>query len=150
MIFPIHQLNIPFFSEQRAGDEAIPGCIGDAEFGTDYCRYPDPTDAPTLHPTPAPVSDTTLLVVFSGTGDPPSPLSGCRGDCDNDEQCEGDLLCFERSGTEAVPGCEGTGQSGVDYCFSRPSENYLWVMGNNGIPAEAFPLGLCSGDCVSL
>ena len=96
------------------------------------------------------MSDTTLLVVFSGRGDPPSPLSGCRGDCDNDEQCEGDLLCFERAGTEAVPGCEGTGEPGVDYCFSRPSENFLWVMGNNGIPAEAFPLGLCSGDCVSL
>ena len=93
------------------------------------------------------MSDTTLLVVFSGRGDPPSPLSGCRGDCDNDEQCEGDLLCFERAGTEAVPGCEGTGEPGVDYCFSRPSENFLWVMGNNGIPAEAFPLGSCEADC---
>ena len=49
-----------------------------------------------------------------------------------------------------MPGCEGAGQSGYDYCIEgRATENTLMVNGNNGVPAEHFPLGLCEGDCVS-
>ena len=55
-----------------------------------------------------------------------------------------------RNGVEAVPGCEGTGQSGYDYCIDRPTANTLIVNGDNGVPAEHFPLGFCEGDCVSL
>ena len=33
-----------------------------------------------------------------------------------------------------------------DFCFQRPV-NYLWVTGNNGSPASAFPMGACDGDC---
>ena len=45
---------------------------------------------------------------------PPPLLKSIRcliaGDCDNDDECEGNLLCFERQGTTGdlpVPGCEG-------------------------------------------
>ena len=34
------------------------------------------------------------------------------------------------------------------YALLRPT-NYLWVTGNNGSPASAFPLGACDGDCDS-
>ena len=36
---------------------------------------------------------------------------------DSDSQCEGDLVCFQRDSVEAVPGCDGTGSSGWDYCY---------------------------------
>ncbi len=74
---------------------------------------PSPTDAMTPAPTPNPASVTTpapskapntvpepptstLTIVFSGDGDPPTPLPNCRGDCDNDDHCEGSLVCFHR------------------------------------------------------
>ena len=33
----------------------------------------------------------------------------CEGDCDNDSDCEGNLICAQRSGFEAVDGCSGEG-----------------------------------------
>ena len=30
---------------------------------------------------------------------------------------QGDLICFQRDGVEAVPGCSGTGIDGQDYCY---------------------------------
>lgn len=36
------------------------------------------------------------------------PLGRCRGDCDNNEECKGSLVCFEHTGSEPVPGCTGT------------------------------------------
>jgi len=44
------------------------------------------------------------------------PLGECQGDCDSDSECSPDLVCFQRSGTQSVPGCKGSGQSGSDYC----------------------------------
>ena len=38
----------------------------------------------------------TLHVVFTGDGVPPNPLPECHGDCDDDSQCAGDLVCFQR------------------------------------------------------
>ena len=29
----------------------------------------------------------------------------CSGDCDTDDDCAGDLVCFQRDGGEDVPGC---------------------------------------------
>ena len=52
-----------------------------------------------------------------------------------------------RSTTEAVPGCPGQATSGVDFCARRPSEDTVWLNGDNGSPAANFPLGLCEGDC---
>ena len=56
------------------------------------------------------------------------------------------LNCFKRDGTEAVPGCDGTGVSGKDYCYVPPSGT-LVLMGDEDEPASAFPLGECEGDC---
>ena len=79
------------------------------------------------------------------------PLQQCQGDCDLDSDCgEGPLLCFQRSGTEPVPGCSGPGQSGTDYCYNAGATvTTLRYMGNDGIPAAQFPLGKCHGDCDS-
>jgi hypothetical protein len=118
--FCVHEI----FSQQRLGTESIPGCIGDPEPGEDYCRYPELT--------------------FVGNP-PPATLGLCEGDCDSDFDCGPDMECFQRPGTETVSGCLGTGGSGTDYCALRLTTNTLFLKGNNGSPAENFPLGLCEG-----
>ena len=145
---------------QRDLTEEVPGCIGKGQRKSDYCYDDSPPDTPaptssptatpvTSSPTASPVSDNTL-VIAGDNGSPSAafPLGKCEGDCDGDSDCSGNLKCFQRSGTEAVPGCEGSGVSGKDYCFEVPVA-YLWEMGNDGLPEDAFPLGLCQGDCDS-
>lgn len=112
--------------ELRDGLEEVPGCDGIGASGKNYCRYPS-------------------LDYVSNNDD--AVLGTCEGDCDNDDHCEGSLLCFKRDAYEHVPGCAGDGTKGTDYCAERPNENYLWIMGNNGVPADRFPLGPCEGDC---
>ena len=50
----------------------------------------------------------------------------CEGDCDSDDDCEGDLKCFQRSDSGPVPGCAGNGGSldmnKQDICYD-PSDN---------------------------
>jgi len=83
------------------------------------------------------------LVDIGNDGEPWADFSlgECQGDCDGDDECEGSLVCFSRSNDEPVPGCNGDGTTGTDYCFQRPSTNYLYS------PLDKFPLGLCEGDC---
>lgn len=47
------------------------------------------------------------------------PFGECKGDCDNDEDCAGDLVCYQRGRNEAVPGCIGGELIGslFDYCI---------------------------------
>lgn len=61
---------------------------------------------------------------------------------------QGLLMCFKRTGTEVVPGCSGTGQSGADYCYDAGATiTTLREVGNNGIPSSRFPMAACQGDC---
>jgi hypothetical protein len=47
-----------------------------------------------------------------------NPCSLCQGDCDDDESCEGQLICRKRSAFESFDGCSGGGSDGSesDYC----------------------------------
>merc|ERR1711998_761021 len=45
------------------------------------------------------------------------PCSACKGDCDVDTDCQGNLVCMQRSGAEPIPGCTGTAVGGYDYCY---------------------------------
>ena len=89
----------------------MPGCQGDANLigsgGDDFCIR---------------LSD---LEFVGNNGNPPEafPLQKCQGDCDNDEECKGELVCFHRNGGEEVPGCEGNDVSTVDYCISPRHSN---------------------------
>ena len=56
---------------------------------------------------------------------PTVTLGKCQGDCDSDDDCEGDLRCFQRDGYSSVPGCYGSGTKNWDYCFSEP-EDYFY------------------------
>ncbi|KAK3277796.1 hypothetical protein CYMTET_14218 [Cymbomonas tetramitiformis] len=63
----------------------------------------------------------TSLTNLGGSGCTSSaPCSACYGDCDSDADCAGSLACFQRGGTETVPGCTSGGSgdiSGYDYCY---------------------------------
>jgi len=84
-----------------------PGCTGTAfTEKADYCfKVP---------------ASTGELVWFSWyqTGG----LNACQGDCDNDDDCSGDLECYHNAGKKGVdvPGCTGTPtvtSGGEDYCY---------------------------------
>lgn len=48
------------------------------------------------------------------------PLGLCEGDCDDDHDCLPGLHCFHRHAFEHVPGCQGRGGRGKDYCAYTP------------------------------
>ena len=70
------------------------------------------------------------------------PLQECQGDCDNNEDCSFGLICFQRGGTEAVPGCSGLGLSGKDYCVKisieslRKRDATITVLDASGNPVD--------------
>jgi hypothetical protein len=81
-----------------------------------------------LHLQPAPSPDaadpyrrrlSTALVDLGSSGCTNSApcANNCEGDCDSDAQCASGLVCFQRSGTTAVPGCTGIGTTNWDYCI---------------------------------
>ena len=105
----------PYFltCQQRSGDGSVPGCVGTPATGEDYCRYPN----------------------AANIGNPPGRLlNPCEGDCDSDADCNTfdhpTLQCYQRAGSEAIPGCFGAGNAGTDYCANRPTENSLFLKGD--------------------
>merc|ERR1719474_2226532 len=72
-------------------------------------------------------------------------LTECEGDCDVDEDCEGDLKCFKNGlGETDVPtGCSGIAREDMDYCYGQ-SEPDLEFVGE-----DPTGLGECQGDCES-
>ena len=113
-----------------------------------------PTHSPLalLAPTSQPTDLSLGAVETAGNdGDPPSafPLGRCQADCDDDSECSGDLVCYQRRSSEdVVPGCTGTPDGDSDYCVD-PDDVLpeLSDVGDNYDPFDAFPLGLCEGDC---
>lgn len=54
------------------------------------------------------------------------PLGLCEGDCDEDNDCQGALICFQRGHNQAIPaGCEGglEDNSRTDYCIHDLSKS---------------------------
>eukprot|EP00934_Nitzschia_sp_Nitz4_P005076 Nitzschia sp. Nitz4//NODE_293_length_29386_cov_71.949235//2837//4960//NITZ4_additional_000031-RA//-1//CDS//3329531815//5066//frame0 len=102
------------------------------------------------------------LAIHIYSGDAPVPLGECEGDCDTDDDCEGNLMCFQRERYDSVPGCRGGSEmwSHADVCIvpptaspsvppsSLPGSDTLYAY--SGTPPEsAFPLPRCTGDCDS-
>ena len=57
------------------------------------------------------------VTIFSTSGS--NRLGECEGDCDDDEDCESGLYCYQREPYDPIPGCEGLGESDgsrTDYC----------------------------------
>ena len=49
------------------------------------------------------------------------PLSHCKGDCDNDDECDEGLTCMQRYRDEIVEGCIGTIRDSIDVCILEAS-----------------------------
>jgi hypothetical protein len=81
-----------------------------------------PTAAPSEMPSPAPTAATKNVEYVGNDGSPASayPLGECQGECDSDEDCEGELICFQRDPGDPVPGCLGgeDDTSRNDFCIS--------------------------------
>ena len=85
-------------------------------------RSEKPSEQPSSTPTTYvdPDAITNPLTDFVGW-EPSEVLQRCQGDCDNDDECEGDLICDDivaQSGTGIVYGCEGVRARAIaDYCI---------------------------------
>lgn len=90
---------------ERDGFEPVPGCAGDGEYGHDYCVKPGNLAVEDLGTTPDVLKQGGVLV-------------RCQGDCDADKDCDGSLVCYQRSGDKHVPGCKGPGEWSNDYCIN--------------------------------
>jgi len=108
---------------------------------------PPPT-MPPQQPTISPTKPLPVLTIVGDDNDPEHafPLAECHGDCDEDTDCAEGLHCYMREDIEEVPGCQGSGESGKDYCF-KPTPIDLIIKGDNNDPEHAFPLMSCQGDC---
>jgi V8-like Glu-specific endopeptidase len=110
---------------QRNGLTPVPGCTGIGRTDWDYCV--DPSND----------------VLHGDVVNPTYKLGLCEGDCDSDANCSSGLVCFQRNGYTAVPGCTGIGRKDWDYCVEDKKDL-------RGIAASpGHKLGLCEGDCDS-
>ena len=68
--------------------------------------------------------------------DPSQLLGRCEGDCDTDDDCAGDLVCFQRAWNDAIPGChtESIDMTKTDYCV-RKVDMDAWSAPSSG-PSE--------------
>lgn len=112
-------------------DDAPPYMNCDRSASTELATR-TPTKFPTLAPSVAPRHNTTMPTSIPTTihqlefvsWTPNGLLQICEGDCDSDDDCEGDLICFVREGaisTITVPGCAGEDlvDSNVDFCVNK-------------------------------
>ena len=113
---------------ERDGFEAVAGCTGEGGnrdmYGKDVCA-PSPTPTAPTPTAPTPTGDFLNSLTFNENGcDANSPCSKCEGPCTDDNSCSENLVCFARTGSEAVPGCV-TGSSGdisgANYCYEEPT-----------------------------
>lgn len=111
---------------QRDGYATPPGCDGIGKEGYDYCYDPDTLGLPSLK---------NVAV------NPKKAVAACSGDCDSDKDCEKGLVCYQRSGTTDVPGCQGAGKKDWDYCIEPVTE-----LSDKGINPGT-TIEECLGDC---
>ena len=127
---------------QRNGVQAVPGCMGSGTSGSDYCY--EPTTAPvtatnnpqvTTGGSGATLTNTAMTNIFGRLRGPGCsrnrPCGLCHGDCDNDDECAGNLICYQKAGPGNVPGCSGYDVSNSDFCVPPWSE-HTWVLERRG------------------
>ena len=119
---------------QRDGMEEIPGCTGLGQFKWDYCYSPKAS---------------SHGLVLQNPDNQLGKLQACQGECFRDSDCDWGLTCFSRKADESVPGCDGIGAPGKNYCHFPTDPKELVLMGHKGLPETAFPLDECQGDCNS-
>jgi len=118
---------------QRDGYTTPPGCDGLGEEAFDYCYDPEGLGLPKLQK------------IGKNPGNSKLPLDVCSGDCDSDAECKEGLVCYQRTGKDTVPGCDGEGTKDWDYCIEDETD-YARELADKGIdPTDS--LERCTGDC---
>ena len=76
-----------------------------------------PSDVPSAAPSQSPsLQESTVLEFLSWS--PPELLQQCQGDCDMDVECAGDMICYHRTASAPVPGCENSDVPSIaDFCI---------------------------------
>lgn len=87
---------------RRRKGEQVPGCLGE-------------DDSPSIFYCIEKLESSNVLF-----GEKREKFGMCEGECNSDGDCEGDLICQQRSGNEVVVGCQGLGKFAWDYC--RPPD----------------------------
>lgn len=90
--------------------QKVPGCfgkgIGGITGGENYCYDPN-----------SPVIKGAIDAALSAPGcSKEKPCGVCQGDCDNDDECAGDLVCHQKAGPASVPGCLDFDKSSANFC----------------------------------
>jgi len=145
---------------QNTNDAVPPGCHGTVTSGMNYCY-----DASNSWPTPSPAWTTAApepaledLGWYISAND--LPLDECQGDCDSDDECDGDLVCYQSDYGDTVPGCSGTASNNYQYCYSGTPYPTLYPTTHSPTKATDVEieelgwgsyadgtLGHCQGDC---
>lgn len=68
-----------------------------------------------------------------------------RSNIDFFPDSQGSLKCYQRDGNESIPGCEGIGEFGADYCYGTNAENLELTSG----PVNVAHAGHCESGCLS-
>ena len=96
-------------ARKEANDELFGGFIGvDRRGGRD--------NGPHIY---VGVGATSLVALGNGVCRESTPCGRCEGDCDSDDACLPGLKCMQRDRFEPVPGCDGSGAKGWDYCYDH-------------------------------
>ena len=64
------------------------------------------------------------MSITDGSPSTAFPLQECQGDCDDDDDCDWGLYCFQRGRYDGVPGCSGgeSESASSDFCAPLPPE----------------------------
>jgi len=91
------------------------------------------------------------FTILNNPPSPPPPSAQCEGDCNRcegncnrDEDCAHGLMCYTRDDASLVPGCDGTGITGWDYC-TVPKLQLV----RSRQPVQGERLEACQGHCNS-
>lgn len=111
---------------QRDAYDPVPGCAGGENFGsgTDFCIKAGGGGGSNPSPTPP-----APQLTWGGGGG--GGLARCQGDCDRDTDCQGNLVCHQRSRGDPLP----------QQCPNRPTNNQkdYCVDPSGGQPSPTLP-----------
>lgn len=75
---------------------------------TDYCVDPNRGDVTTpLLSILRDFETPEILPLGSDYCTEANKCGSCEGDCDTNDDCDGDLICFQRDPGDDIPGCDG-------------------------------------------
>jgi len=82
---------------------------------------------------------------------PATPLGECTGNCNDDDDCSGSLVCWDTGSNREVPvpGCSGTSTENWDYCVDSELAEEWYTPLECEYGSEDILLYECQGDCDS-